>query len=54
MASVKNPSFARYFARYGARNEERGNRELRRELLGYDPQPGSRSWPGGGSLRSPR
>jgi ubiquinone/menaquinone biosynthesis C-methylase UbiE len=33
MASVKNPLFARYFDRYGARNEERGNRELRRELL---------------------
>jgi ubiquinone/menaquinone biosynthesis C-methylase UbiE len=30
---VKNPLFARYFDRYGARNEERGNRELRRELL---------------------
>lgn len=25
--------FARYFARFGGRNEERGNRELRRELL---------------------
>jgi ubiquinone/menaquinone biosynthesis C-methylase UbiE len=33
MALVKNPLFARYFARCGARNEERGNRELRRELL---------------------
>jgi len=30
---VKNPLFARYFDRCGARNEERGNRELRRELL---------------------
>ena len=30
---VKNPLFARYFARCGARNEERGGRELRRELL---------------------
>jgi len=30
---VKNPLFARYFDRRGARNEERGNRELRRELL---------------------
>ena len=30
---MKNPLFARYFDRYGARNEERGNRELRRELL---------------------
>jgi ubiquinone/menaquinone biosynthesis C-methylase UbiE len=33
MPLVKNPMFARYFARYGGRNEERGNRELRRELL---------------------
>jgi ubiquinone/menaquinone biosynthesis C-methylase UbiE len=33
MASVRNPLFARWFARYGARNEERGNRELRRELV---------------------
>jgi ubiquinone/menaquinone biosynthesis C-methylase UbiE len=33
MASVQNPLFARWFARYGARNEERGNRELRRELV---------------------
>jgi ubiquinone/menaquinone biosynthesis C-methylase UbiE len=33
MAPVKNPLFARYFARCGARNEERGNRELRREML---------------------
>jgi SAM-dependent methyltransferase len=33
MAPVKNPMFARYFDRYGARNEERGNRELRREML---------------------
>jgi SAM-dependent methyltransferase len=33
MAPVKNPLFARYFDRYGGRNEERGNRELRRELL---------------------
>lgn len=33
MAQVKNPLFARYFDRYGARNEDRGNRELRRELL---------------------
>lgn len=33
MAVVNNPLFARYFARCGARNEERGNRELRRELL---------------------
>jgi ubiquinone/menaquinone biosynthesis C-methylase UbiE len=30
---VKNSLFARYFDRCGARNEERGNRELRRELL---------------------
>ena len=30
---MKNPLFARYFDRRGARNEERGNRELRRELL---------------------
>jgi hypothetical protein len=30
---VRNPLFARYFDRCGARNEERGNRELRRELL---------------------
>lgn len=33
MALVKNPLFARYYARCGGRNEERGNRELRRELL---------------------
>lgn len=33
MTLVKNPLFARYFDRCGARNEERGNRELRRELL---------------------
>jgi ubiquinone/menaquinone biosynthesis C-methylase UbiE len=30
---VKNPLFARYFDRCGARNEERGQRELRQELL---------------------
>jgi ubiquinone/menaquinone biosynthesis C-methylase UbiE len=30
---VKNPLFARYFNRFGARNEERGNREYRREML---------------------
>ena len=33
MAPVKNPLFARYFNRFGARREERGNRELRREML---------------------
>ena len=33
MELVKNPLFARYFNRCGARNEERGNRELRREML---------------------
>jgi ubiquinone/menaquinone biosynthesis C-methylase UbiE len=33
MTLVKNPLFARFFDRYGARNEARGNRELRRELL---------------------
>jgi ubiquinone/menaquinone biosynthesis C-methylase UbiE len=33
VALVKNPLFARYFARFGGRAEERGNRELRRELL---------------------
>ncbi|HEY2522232.1 MAG TPA: class I SAM-dependent methyltransferase [Streptosporangiaceae bacterium] len=33
MELVKNPLFARMFARLGARNEERGNRELRSELL---------------------
>src|ERR1700724_151276 len=33
MALVNNPLFARYFARFGGRNEERGNRDLRRELL---------------------
>ena len=33
MNTVKNPLFARFFDRCGARNEERGNRELRRELL---------------------
>lgn len=30
---VKNPLFAWYFSRFGGRTEERGNRELRRELL---------------------
>lgn len=33
MAPVNNPLFARYFARFGGRNEERGNRELRQEML---------------------
>jgi hypothetical protein len=33
MALVDNPLFARYFARFGGRNEERGNRELRKEML---------------------
>jgi len=33
MTLVNNPLFARYFARYGARNEDRGNRENRREML---------------------
>src|SRR5580658_6044524 len=33
MALVNNPLFARYFARFGGRNEERGNRELRKEML---------------------
>jgi ubiquinone/menaquinone biosynthesis C-methylase UbiE len=33
MALVNNPLFARYFDWCGGRNEERGNRELRRELL---------------------
>jgi ubiquinone/menaquinone biosynthesis C-methylase UbiE len=33
MALVNNPLFARYFARFGGRNEDRGNRELRREML---------------------
>ena len=33
MALVKNLLFARYFNRFGARREERGNRELRREML---------------------
>ena len=30
---VKNPLFARYFDWCGGRNEERGNRELRREMV---------------------
>src|ERR1700748_3354983 len=30
---VKNPLFARYFNQFAARREERGNRELRQELL---------------------
>jgi len=30
---LRRPLFAWFFARCGARNEERGNRELRRELL---------------------
>src|SRR3984957_21015252 len=33
MALVNNPLFARYFARFGGRNEERGKRELRKEML---------------------
>ena len=33
MALVNNPLFARYFARFGGRNEERGNREHRQEML---------------------
>jgi SAM-dependent methyltransferase len=33
MALVKNPLFARYFTRFGGRLEERGNIELRREML---------------------
>jgi ubiquinone/menaquinone biosynthesis C-methylase UbiE len=33
MALVNNPLFARYFARFGGRNEERGNRKLRQEML---------------------
>lgn len=33
MAEVRNPLFARYFARFGGRNEDRGNREYRGELL---------------------
>ncbi|HTU74432.1 MAG TPA: class I SAM-dependent methyltransferase [Trebonia sp.] len=33
MELVRNPLFARYFDRCGARLEERGGRELRRELL---------------------
>ncbi len=33
MAPVDNPFFARWHNRFAARNEERGNRELRRELL---------------------
>lgn len=33
MELVKNPLFARYFDRCGNRNEERGGRELRAELL---------------------
>jgi SAM-dependent methyltransferase len=33
MTLVKNPLFARYFARCGGLGEDRGNRELRRELL---------------------
>jgi len=33
MELVNNPLFARYFARFGGRNEERGNRELRQEML---------------------
>ena len=33
MTLVNNPLFARWFARYGGRNEERGNREYRQEML---------------------
>ena len=30
---MNNPLFARYFARFGGRNEDRGNREHRQEML---------------------
>lgn len=33
MTVVNNPLFARYFTRVSARNEQRGNRELRRDLV---------------------
>jgi ubiquinone/menaquinone biosynthesis C-methylase UbiE len=33
MAAIRNPLFAWYFARFGGRLEERGNIELRREML---------------------
>lgn len=33
MVLVNNPLFARWFARFGGRNEERGNREFRQEML---------------------
>jgi len=33
MELVKNPLFARFYVRWGTRNEERGNRENRQELL---------------------
>ena len=33
MALVNNPFFARYFARFGGRNEDRGNREHRQEMM---------------------
>ncbi len=33
MALVNNPIFARYFARFGGRNEDRGNREHRQEMM---------------------
>ena len=33
MALVNNPLFARYFARFGGRNEDRGNREHRQEMM---------------------
>lgn len=32
-SSIRHPLFARYFDRFAARNEERGQAELRRELL---------------------
>jgi SAM-dependent methyltransferase len=33
MALIRNPFFAWYFSRFGGRLEQRGNRELRREML---------------------
>src|ERR1700722_12610244 len=48
MALVNNPLFARYFARFGGRNEERGNRELRKEMLSGVSARGLGVGPGNG------
>src|SRR6201984_2224232 len=48
MALVNNPLFARYFARFGGRNEERGNKEHRQEMLAGLSGRGLEVGPGNG------